>query len=366
MRTRVLLAAATMAAGVTTGAQASNGNLPRTPVIHVGEQCLTRVDRSVASTTQLEYTIPMPDTCLGDDELPDSRTHQFVALCRTPEPGELLPQWLAHADVDRAAAIDQLPDPPPGPQDVLDLAAAWQGCSHRIVADDARRTIDCNAALAGVAWDTSTVPAGAWVVQGYTFDPPVNLWRPRRGVFKLVDGDGDDPPAVALQAHALQLGSENSLELRACADAAPGSTVRASWSRLDPIAWTEIDAQPVGEGGISSFSFVPPPDIDPGGTIVRFAVEVEDPSGRSFRYVSPDDVVIVPGALEPTPPGPVYDFCREHDDPLAPQNCGGGDDDSADGSALGERGCHGCSSTGGAPLGLSWLTAFALPRRRRR
>lgn len=365
MRTRVWLAAATLTAGASGRVHASNGSLPRTPVIHIGEQCLTRVDRSVASTVHLDYTIPMPDTCLGDDELPDSRTHQFVALCRTPEPGEVLPQWLAHADVDRAAAIDQLPEPPPGPQDVLDLATAWQGCQHRIVADDARRTIDCAAALAGIDWDTATVPAGGWVVQGYTFDPPVNLWRPRHGVVRLVDGGGDDPPAVALEPHALQLGSENGLTLHACADAVPGSIVRASWSRLDPVAWTEIGAGPLGEGGISSFDFVPPADIDPGGTVVRFAVEVEDPSGRRFRYVSPDDVVIVPGSLEPTPPGPVYDFCREHEDPLAPQNCSGGDDGSGDDPALGERGCAGCSS-GGTPPALAWLLALTLARRRRR
>ena len=101
----ILTGAALTAAFAPARAWAGDNGLPRTEVIHKGEACLTRVDRSVDPVVHLEYTIPLVDVCLTEDEPADSRTHQFVTFCRDALP-YTIPPWISWADVDSSLAAD--------------------------------------------------------------------------------------------------------------------------------------------------------------------------------------------------------------------------------------------------------------------
>ena len=83
-------------------AQASNGIHPRTPVVwEPAPACMTVVDRSVEAKLELKYTIPYEDLRPVDanDEVDDSRRHQFIAFCAGHSPQQPLPQMqLKHRD----------------------------------------------------------------------------------------------------------------------------------------------------------------------------------------------------------------------------------------------------------------------------
>lgn len=352
-------------------ADASDGALPRTPVVHIGTECLVVVDRSSNPSVHLDYTVPFADTCVTSDEAPQSRTHQFLATCRGTEPGELLPAWVSQADVAAANEAGAIPDDlAPTEGDILESSPTWKDCWTRIVPDAERRAITCEAALPGIDWDTTGLPAGAWTVWGYTYQPPINQWTRRTGVVKIAD-DQHDPPAVALEPHAPSMGVEGHLSLEACWSAPDGSQLTLSW--FDGTSWHPLETEPLfAHDGVTSLEVPAPLEV---GETFWLAVEVATPDGHVARYVSTQDVYIRPGpSTEWEPPVP-YDYCRENPNANEPQRCPGTDQDpqedatGGEGEDGGEAGCDcgvGRSNPTGIPSLIAGLGLLALTGRGRR
>jgi hypothetical protein len=353
--------------------RASDGNLPRTAMLHEDVACLTVVDREHQPIVELAYTIPFSDTCVGPHEPEGSRTHRYVALCRTPEPWEALPHWLDAVDVMASIASGALLEQErPADDDVLTGSARWGDCHALVGALPERNPIHCQHALEGFRWDTRGLPPGGWVLAGYTYHPPMNMWSKRAGVFKVIDGaSSDDPPAVGLHPHPAYAGDDPLLEVRACVDARAGSTVHVSAAPAGSIEepWVELASMVVDDGKGDVVL-----EVDFGAAFdapkaLALRVEVRDPAGRSFAYVSPDPVLYVGGVAPETPPPPEHDYCE---DPAAldPQNCPpmpststttAMEDDTA-------SGCGGCSA-GARPLdSLGWIVVLfaGFPSRRTR
>jgi hypothetical protein len=331
-------------------------------MIHRDTACLVVVDRSIDPIVHLDYGIPFSDTCVGPLEPEASRTHQYVALCRTPEPWESLPHWLVADDVEASLAAGVLRgEELPAEDEIMDASSQWSDCHVAVTTE--RRPIHCTAAGQGVDWDTRDVEAGVWVLAGYTYHPPLNQWVPRTGAFKIVDGV-PGPPAVGLYPPPPYAGGEDPLDLVACVDAEPGSTVHVSAAPAgpDPAPWIELDAIAVEDAGEVAFSV----DLSMAFTeaaSVAVRVEVRDPKGSSFVYVAPETIAYRPGPTPSLPPPPPeYDYCDEPS-ALEPQKCpdastGTGDDG---GTQDGPGGCHGCRT--GVP---SWVALLWLPFRGRR
>jgi len=403
LRLAILLAAVALP----TAAHAGNGDLPRTPVIHLGEQCLTVVDRSVDPVVRLEYTIPNTDVCLTADELPDSRTHQLIAFCRGDPPARIIPHWLTRAEADAGAGpqsiacgADEAECPAgltclgdlcgvPG-SDVLGEHPDYAGCWTPILSAAERRPITCAAARPGVDWDTTDLARGTYLVRGYTYEPPLNFWAPRLGLFKIVDGPdpADAPPSVAFANREVGLWKNQPLAVRLCVDAMDGSTVdlahAISVAEADPEpSWTTFLAgEPVTSGAVI-FEFLPPPEL--AGQFIILRAEIVDPLDRRFTaYMqaevkvekvedpaagattdetsdSGDDTTGDPGSTSfPAP----YDFCAENPDadklPECPDPTTGATDETTTPEPAGD----GCCSIGGPPSPLALLVLLGLRRRR--
>lgn len=358
--------------------QAGNGPEPRTPVDWTGTPCMSIVDRSVDPVLHLTYGIPMEDDQLTDDELEDSRTHQFFAFCRSRTPQEFMPRWITWDDVERARAIDVAPATLYD-SDVLESSEAWAGCWHRINADDDRRPITNEAAAAGVDWDTSELAVGAYVLDGYTWEPPSNLWTPCPGVVKVVDGPDPSasPPAASITTEEAFLEVGEGVAVEGCVSAEPGSVLSASWALpSSEVVWESIiDAAPV-EGESFSFGFVPPSDLAGAGLMIR--VTVEDPSGRSYTAHMIDRVYVV-GNDEPEPcdDGALFvsgEACGEassggegssegDSDFESGSDTGVGVESGADDDETASRGC-GCSTPMRSSGAMLLLGLFGLRRRR--
>lgn len=369
------------ALGPGSAVRAGNGPEPRTPVDWTGTPCMRIVDRSVDPVLHIDYGIPMQDDQLTDDELEDSRTHQFFALCRARTPQEFMPRWITWDDVDRARAIDIAPDNIYA-SDVLESAEAWAGCWHRINADDDRRPITHEAAAAGVDWDTTGVPAGAYVLDGYTWEPPSNLWTPCPSVVKVVD-DPDpaaSPPAASITTPEAFLEVGEGVAIEGCVSAEPGSVLHASWALpTSEVVWEPIVEEAPVQGEGFSFDFVPPQDLVGAGLMIR--VTVQDPSGRSYATHMTDRVYVV-GDDDPGPcddgsvfvPGPGCggsssggEEASTGEDAEPGSGSSTGTDDVANASSAdgaGDPGGCGCSS--GADAGAAWMLLLGLLGVRRR
>ncbi|WP_434423728.1 MYXO-CTERM sorting domain-containing protein [Nannocystis pusilla] len=355
-------------------ASAGNVGLPRTPILHRGEACLTRVDRSVDPVVHLDYTIPSVDICLTPDEPADSRTHQFVAFCRDAPP-ESIPHWLTLADVQANIDSGYFDPAELKPGQVVEDSPYFADCWWPITDAAERRPITCEAARPGVDWDTSALAPGAYVVAGYTYEPVLNDWTPRRGVFRVHDGDLDAaPPAAAIFTTAVDVWYGDPVRLAACVDAMPGSTWRLEYAAMPDEPRLELDWQTlVPVSPVESTEFDIELVLDDVHADVRLHVRlvVEDPEGRTtVAHMSTPGTVLMrkqPGVTgsggdEPND----FDFCR--DNPAAddlpdcgktsePESSGQTPDDPGDGCA-----CSHEPGGGLAPLGLLVLVAC---RRRR-
>lgn len=365
-------------------ARAGNGDLPRTPMQHLGEQCLTLVDRSVDPVVHLRWTIPFNDLCLTADELPDSRTHQLVAFCRGDPPARILPHWHTRAEADVADAAG-LADPSPIPaSDILDEHPDYKNCWSPIVPADERRPISCAAARPGADWDTSSLAQGAYVVRGYTFEPPLNTWSPRRGLFKIVDGPdpADAPPAVGFAARdTTYLWKNQAMDVRLCVDAMDGSTVTLAHaeSTADP-KWIEFVVDEPVLTGDTTLEFLPPPAL--AGKFAALRAEIRDPLDRTFvAYMQAE--IKVETVEDPNPPATTgdsdsdagstgdapYDFCADNPDADEPPMCpdpGTTGTTGATGDDPQDEPAGGCCSVHGAASPAAPLILLVLPRRRRR
>jgi MYXO-CTERM domain-containing protein len=288
-----------MALGVLTPgvAAAGNGAHPRTPVDWTDAPCMTIIDRSQDPIHALSYAIPFEDTDVTPDEVVDSRTHQFFGFCRDRHLEDILPGWITEANVI-AAGANGLGDPSivDLELEVLENAPDWAGCWTRITNDDERRPITFAAAAEPVMWDTSTLAAGTWSVDGYTYEPWFNLWSPHPGVFKIVD-DPDpaaSPPAAALTFFEQTVSINEEASITGCVDAMPGSTMRLSWSNGNINGepnWEVFSADIPAARGSFDLPFAPPLAAASNSVMIR--LEIVDPIGRAWTAYSREYIAVV-------------------------------------------------------------------------
>ena len=366
-------------------AHAGNGAHPRTPVDWSSAACMTVVDRSSdGPLVSLEYAIPYEDTDVTQDEVADSRTHQFFVFCRDRHLEDILPGWISEADV-MAADLAGLGDANivDFELEILDNTPIWAGCWQRITADDERRPITFAAASTPVPWDTSTLAPGAYVVDGYTYEPWFNLWTPHPGVFKLVD---DPDPAANGPAAALTFGEQtvtygvDEASITGCVDAMAGSTMTLSWSNGNINGepnWEVFAADLPVEG--ASFDVAYAPAIEAVSNSVMIQLEVTDPMGRSWLAYSRQYIAVVEdvGGDESgcdSDGGFVGNPCDDTDTGGAGTSTDAGDTNAdtstssgppinADGGGAG-CGCASGEPSGGAGIGGLFLLAIFVVRRR--
>lgn len=329
-------------------AAASNGTKPRIPVDWTGAPCMTVVDRSADTVLHLPYAVSTDDVDLTPDEVEDSRTHQFFAFCRARDPQTFLPRWITQSDIDRAAAVGAAPDMI-DPEDVFETSTEWEGCWYRINADDARVPITMAQAAMGMDWDTAAVPAGTYVVEGYTWEPALNIWSMRPGVVKVVDDPdlASSGPALAIENTEEVLNKNEPVSIHGCLSAMEGSTITAYWGRAEPeVSWVPfIEGEPV-TGESFAVEFLPPEDLAGESAMIR--VDVTDPMDRSYTHYM-RELVIVLGTEGPG-------SCMDGGGFIGGAGCDGsssgeGSGDSGAGSGTDETAGEGSGTTGSGPVG---------------
>lgn len=274
-------------------ARAGNTVHPRTPVQWPDGACIRTVDRSVDPVFHIEYTIPFEDTNLTADELPDSRRHQFIALCRQYDRQTGLPTYVSEQDLARTidAGLTE-PSVDDDPDATLERAPGWDGCWSRVNADDDRRPITFEAAEAGVDWDTSEVAPGVYQLVGHTFEPPVNLWRLAPYAVRVVDDPSANIGPAAVLADVPQVVSHDEpVRLTPCIHAPAGSELRVLWALADPDPVFEAAQSAVYDGEAATLDFVPP--AESWGQGILLAVEVEDPNGQVVRTHARQEVIVI-------------------------------------------------------------------------
>lgn len=369
-------------------AAASNGTKPRIPVIWTDVACMTVVDRSAEANLHLTYMVSQDDTDpLTPDEVDDSRTHQFFALCRDRDPQSFLPRWITQADIDRAAAVGAAPDGI-DPEDVFETSTEWADCWVRINGDDERVPISMAAAANGVDWDTSTAPAGVYVLEGYTWEPALNIWAGRPGVVKVVDGPSlaSSGPALSVSNTEEVLNKNEPVTIEGCVSAMDGSTLTAYWGMAEPdVAWQPfIEDDPVS-GDSFAVEFQPPEELTGESAMIR--VDITDPMGRSYTSYMRELVIVLgtegPGSCmddgggfiggagcggsssgDGTGSGSASSGGDETAGPASTSG-GPGQDGGDEGGGQG-CGCHTASGAPVAPVGLGLLGLGLLGLRRRR
>lgn len=285
-------------------AGASNGTHQRTPVQWDGTggscelpelapQCMTLVDRSDEAVLHVEYRIPYPDTEVTPDEVADSRRHQFFAFCRQHDQQHYLPNWISEADVDAAAAKLLVDAATVTPAEIMEDAPEWEGCWNRIIPDAERRPIVCEMAAAGVDWDTASVPAGVYSLEGFTHEPPFNIWVQRPGVVKVHDGDPDAVgPAAAISTGELTPYRDDVVTIEGCVNALPGTTFTVSWALADEdVEWIEYEADLPIDGDSFSFEFAPPAELVGESGMVK--AEFTDPMDRTYTAHMIDGIIVI-------------------------------------------------------------------------
>jgi MYXO-CTERM domain-containing protein len=329
-------------------ARAGNGLLPRVPVVWPADTpCMTVVDRSQSPVVHFDYSITMEDTGLLPDEVPDSRRHQFVAFCRDHTPQEDLPPWLSWQDVEAAAMTTppQLDVMDVAPADVME-ASAYKDCFWRIDADDQRRPITHAAAMKGVDWDTTGLPAGPYVVAGYTWMPVYNIWSARPGVIHVVDGPdlSAAAPAAAVTTLDDYMFVAEPLVLHGCVRALPGSTMTGYWAdtNASPLEWRTFAVDVPIAGEELALPFEAPIEAVNGAVTLR--IDVTDPMQRTFSAYAPRVIGVLPGDGE-------TDGCAGTGSFIT-AGCGGSDGDSG-GVTGGAAGSTGGSTSAGTSGGSS-------------
>ncbi|MBK7828482.1 hypothetical protein [Nannocystis sp.] len=359
-------------------AHAGNGLLPRTPVLHQDEHCLTVVDRSAQPVVHLRYTIPYSDVCLSADEPADSRSHQMLAFCHGDPAARPVPRWHTRGELERDIAAGFGPPDPVFAEDVLEDSPDYAGCWHLITAPGEHRPITCAAARPGVDWDTRDLPVGTYLVRGYTYEPPGSAWWPRHGLFKIVDDASDpaaSPPALAIANRDTFLWKGQVMRVRLCVDAMPGTTVTLAHGRnIAEPAWSPFIVDMPVVSGTVDLDFQPPAEL--AGEFLTLRAEIVDPQDRRFIAFMQGEISVqvssapageeAPVGVDDEPPPTSYDYCV--DDPAAdaevecPAPASTTSPDTSDDPAAGEPGC-GCR--GPAPLPLLAPLLVLLRRRPR-
>lgn len=283
----------------------SNGNKPRVQARwKPGQPCIETIDKATQSSLLVQYTFDGRDDIRpadSQDEVEDSRRHQFFASCRHRHRQEILPRWISRADLDRALAFG-FPIVDPGPERILDSSSAWGNCALRINVDDQRLPITHAQARAGVQWDISVVPTGTYVIDAYTWEPPENLWTSpsRPGAVRVWDSriDPAPPPAAAIDATASIGFVGQPQQIRGCVSAQPGSTSIWSIAPLPPVGvpatWTDIEGPTPAPDGTFEWSFVPPAP-EPGLGLKKWMLRltVTQPDGLRYEAYNRADLLVL-------------------------------------------------------------------------
>lgn len=292
------LVTAVLLATLPATAHAVDGIRPRSLVVWNDTPCMTIVDRSVDPVVHMPYAVSFEDTEHTDDEVETGRRHQMIGLCRQHTPQAPMPVWLSQADVDDAATVDLVDPADVLADEILDTMPQWADCAVRIVADADRRPITDAAGIEGVDWDTTSVAEGAWVVEGYTWDPAFNQWSPRGGVIAVFDDASapDNLPAAAITTGEVIVKSNEAATIEGCVVATEGSTLRADWAIPAPgdeQVWQSFVEDVAIDGTTFAIDFLPPEEIIGGSANLR--VEIIDAMGRSYTAYMVDQVTVIPG-----------------------------------------------------------------------
>jgi len=331
---------------------------PAVPPEFVPGDCITVVDKSTQSSFDLSYTIAFDDVVFGpgDIQLPDSKTHQFLAFAtgvsprgfeydvnRFDTPGAdpiPLPKWITVDDVKRAASaaggVDgttfTTADVPQGA--VLDGMPELEGRWYRITPDDARLPITMEQAKSAVRWDLSDVPPGLYTIAAYVFSPPFNGWAIRPGLIKIVDGP-DAAPAVVIDQVREFVFAYQGRQVKACIDALDASRIRG-YMRVEErpeAGWIEwLKDTPVDGDSLSLCFHNPRPELT-GSVRLRF--DIVDPKGRMTSVYSSDTITALDGDGECVPSDTL---CCDFQPAMAKPVCDGGTRDA---------GCDAVASTAG-------------------
>jgi MYXO-CTERM domain-containing protein len=275
-------------------ARASNMTHPRTPVLWNDVPCMTLHDRSQGATVHLPYEIPFEDLEITPDEVADSRRHQFFAFCRPHHPQNFLPSWITADDVQAAADKMLLMVETVEPDDILENTTQWQDCWYRINEDADRRPIDQQHADQGIDWDTAGLPAGAYTLYGYTYEPVFNVWWLRPGVLKLHDGDPDAVgPVGAVSTGELTPFRDETSTIEGCVDAIAGTTYTVYWALVtaDEPEWVEYQADIAIDGDAFAFDFLPPAELAGQSGMIR--VDFKDPMQREYTTYQADNLLVI-------------------------------------------------------------------------
>ena len=136
--------------------------------------------------------------------------------------------------------------------------------------------------------------AGTYVIEAYTWEPPLNIWSSRAGVIKVVDDP--DPalsaPAVGISNTQEVIDQSETVTIEGCASAEEGSTVTAYWGLpAGEVTWQPfVEDDPV-LGESFAFEFDPPEQL--AGESVMLRVDITDPSGRSYTHYMRDLVFVL-------------------------------------------------------------------------
>ena len=368
------------------GAPARAGDiaLPRVPPTFTDGTCMT-VARP-GDVVTLGLSVPYEDTTWTDDEPADSRSLQFFATCRDRDAGESMPLWIDDADVEATAAVDPSVTPPTDAE-VLSRAPRWSAPGHDGVADtcvveldDARRPITCEATDEPLRWDTTDVPAGGYVVWGYTYQPVTSLWTRRPGVVWL---EGDDAgPAIAITHPFAEttVGVDVGVHVEGCVAGPEGTTWALEWITATELeaggAWTQADPVPAADGAVA-YEWWPDPSLVYAAVFLR--ARAEDPSGRAFVTAPVGPVVVL--AADEAPRGgapPWADGCHARPSPWSPvvaardlpDTDASGDEGDAEASSVdpvADESARGCGMTRRRRGGLLWALfgVWAIVTRRR-
>jgi hypothetical protein len=290
---------------------AGNNLHPRTPVVWNDVPMVQWVDRSIDPLYSLRYDIPEEDTDVTPEEVDNSRTHQFFAVCRQTSPQEYLPSWITMADVEQTAeAYEGFATPED--ENIFERNEAWDGCWFRINEDAERRPITYEMASDPVVWDTSEIPAGTYFIWGYTYEPVFNLWTPRIGGIVRVHDGGDpaeDGPAGVITTREQTPCVGTMATFEGAVDALEGTTMSGHWALTTGPGSQEPGWEPQWrpfaedvpvEGDEFSLAWEIPEEA--GGETVIVRIEFTDPMGRQYTaYQYEPNIVLPAGALGCTP-----------------------------------------------------------------
>lgn len=271
---------------------------------------------------------PAPNPAPGPDEVADSRQHQFFASCRQRALDDPLPNWIDGADLEAASQVESccVPNecaagmcPIVDPDSVddgdrVDRSEEWSCCTYAI---SGRRAISVEEAAKGLTWDTSDVPEGVYGIDGYTWEPPYNLWSRRRGFVKVVDeaASADRFPAAAIMQVVDDDGGDGKVDgcetihVSGCVDAEQGSTLQMWWreSRPDARTWHRVLSDVAIEGDGFDIAWRPH-DLPQGKILVR--VDVVSEQGV---YTAHTPVVIETTSAQQCPEAPDSDVAATDD-----------------------------------------------------